>query len=557
MVMKMENSKFDIHVISSMEKIFPEQPAVEAQEIQKISALKGECVSFQIAVRMHNHGWRATSDNYAYAEGEIKDWVQIRVVDCAPSMYPACQESDDNYLKKTPGLYPDILRERTDFRCTVDQWKCIWVSVWIPKDAKAGEQEVKICFGDFWSDTEKTEIASVKIDVIDAVLPKQKLIRTEWFHGDCLADYYHVPALSEEWWKIAENFVKTAARHGINMLLTPIFTQPLDTLVGGERTTIQLVGMEKTDKGFEFDFTNLERWIKMCQEAGIEYFEMAHLFTQWGAAYTPKIIVKVNGKEEKMFGWHVKADDPSYKQFLEQFLPALIEKLQQLGVADRTMFHVSDEPNEDNLETYQKSKALVEHLLKDFPIIDALSHFDFYEKGIITHPIPCTNRIEPFLEAEVPNLWTYYCCSQWDKMSNRFFAMPGARTRIIGAQLYRHHLAGFLQWGYNFYNTQYSREHINPYEVTDAGNAFPSGDAFIVYPGKDGKPEGSIRLMLMLEAMQDIRALELLETLAGREKAEEILMEGAEKLTFKEYPRDAAWLLAMRERVNEEIRKLS
>ena len=31
------------------------------------------------------------------------------------------------------------------------------------------------------------------VEVIPAVLPPQKLIRTEWFHGDCLADYYHVP----------------------------------------------------------------------------------------------------------------------------------------------------------------------------------------------------------------------------------------------------------------------------------------------------------------------------------------------------------------------------
>lgn len=31
----------------------------------------------------------------------------------------------------------------------------------------------------------------------------------------------------------------------MNMLYTPLFTPPLDTAVGGERMTVQLVGMEK------------------------------------------------------------------------------------------------------------------------------------------------------------------------------------------------------------------------------------------------------------------------------------------------------------------------
>ncbi len=77
-------------------------------------------------------------------------------------------------------------------------------------------------------------------------------------------------------------------------------------------------------------------------------------------------------------------------------------------------------------------------------------------------------------------------------------------------------------------------KHINPYAVTDAGEAFPSGDAFLVYPGEGGVPEESIRLMLMQQVMQDVRAFELLESLVGREKVCEIIAEGTdEPITFK------------------------
>ena len=70
-------------------------------------------------------------------------------------------------------------------------------------------------------------------------------------------------------------------------------------------------------------------------------------------------------------------------------------------------------------------------------------------------------------------------------------------------------------------------------------------------------PEESVRLMVLYEAMQDVRALELLEALAGRERVCEIIAEGLdEPITFKKYPKDSAWLTGLRERVNAEIEKL-
>ena len=52
-------------------------------------------------------------------------------------------------------------------------------------------------------------------------LPEQKLCHTEWFHGDCLADYYGVEVFSPGHWQALEGFIQAAARCGVNMLLTP------------------------------------------------------------------------------------------------------------------------------------------------------------------------------------------------------------------------------------------------------------------------------------------------------------------------------------------------
>ena len=107
-------------------------------------------------------------------------------------------------------------------------------------------------------------------------------------------------------------------------------------------------------------------------------------------------------------------------------------------------------------------------------VIDALSDYAFYEKGLVEHPIPANNHIQPFIDHGVPGLWTYYCCAQGVDVPNRFFAMPSARNRIMGVLMYLYEIRGFLQWGYNFYNSGFSRKHIDPFSDTHADYSFPS-----------------------------------------------------------------------------------
>ena len=132
--------------------------------------------------------------------------------------------------------------------------------------------------------------------------------------------------------------------------------------------------------------------------------------------------------------------------------------------------------------------------------------------------------------------------------------MPSARNRILGVQLYKFDIEGFLHWGYNFYNCQQSLYPLDPYSITDGDGFGPAGDCFQVYPGRGGVPEESIRMMVTDEALNDLRALRLLESLRGRDFTLALIEEGlSAPLAFDRYPTDAAWLLRLRERVNREI----
>lgn len=549
MISKMKT--YEMKLLSSLEKVFPETAPVEKPENMQLSGLKGETVSFQAAY----HGPCVTRE-YVRLEivSEVKEWIKVRKVELVPSALPCNPACDENYLRTAPGMFPDLLREIKEESVPViaGQWRALWLDVEIPEDASAGIYEIQIVFKS--ADGKLLCSRAAQIEVVGAVLPEQKLYHTEWFHADCLADYYNMEPWSEDYWAMLENFIQVYAQRGMNMILTPLLTPPLDTAVGEERTTIQLAVIQKEGQKYRFDFSRLKRWIHLCRKYGIRYFEISHLFTQWGAGYAPKVIAEEDGCEQKIFGWETRADSEEYREFLKQFLQALTAQLKEWKLEDCVYFHISDEPSEEHLESYCAAREAAAPYLKGFQIIDALSEYAFYEKGLVEKPVVANDAIEPFLAAGVLGLWTYYCTAQCVDVANRFMAMPSARNRILGIQLYKFGIEGFLHWGFNFYNTQYSLEQINPYAVTDAGAAFPSGDAFLVYPGEDHKPEESLRLMVLFHAMQDIRALELLESLIGREAVIREIEKGLDKeLTFARYPVSDTWILDLRRRVNRMI----
>ncbi|TLS51816.1 DUF4091 domain-containing protein [Paenibacillus antri] len=544
--------------LSSLEKVFADEE-LSAEPFHRGSALRGETYAFQVAYRAAAQTRLITVS----VESPLSESIALRVVGLVPSELP-CQRAHDEYvLRTTAGLYPDPLFpiEGPDasigaFPGTVTgihyQWRSIWVTVELDDDAPAGVHPIVVRFSDAAGERHAEEC--FELEVLEAALPPQTLIHTEWFHSDCLANYYGVEVFSEAHWGLIEHYLKTAVRHGMNMVLTPVFTPPLDTQEGGERPTVQLVDVKKEGDSYTFGFERLGRWIELCDRVGVRYFEFSHLFTQWGAKHAPKIMAEEKREVKRIFGWETDATGEAYKTFLGQFLPALTAYIREHGLEKRSYFHVSDEPFLEHLPWYRSASELMQSYLGEFPIIDALSNLEYYEQGLVKRPIPANNHIEPFLERGIPELWTYYACAQYRLgESNRFFNMSSARNRILGIQLYKFQMAGFLHWGYNFWNTQYSLRAIDPYRVTDAGCAFPSGDAFLVYPGAEG-PVESIRLEVLNEAMQDLRALQLLESLVGRERVMELIEDGLEEsLTFYRYPRDAAWLLRLRASVNSAI----
>ncbi len=545
-------------IISSLEKVRLIHKLEDFEEVKVLKAARGERISFQVIAQDPPSAEepRAMGLHLALRSG-LSKYIKGFYVGQVPMALPAYTERcSGEYITTEPGLIPDVLYPLKKQKYYTQPYSLVnfWYTAELPEDIQPGKYPVCITLKGV-KDGKNAKVRVV-IEVVDTVIPKNDLRYTQWFHCDCIASYFGVKMQSEKHWKLIERFIEVAAHTGINMILTPIFTPPLDTAIGSYRKTMQLVDITKNGEAYAFGFEKLERWVKLCQKYGIRYFEMAHLFTQWGACATPKIEAVVDGKLQRIFGWDVASDSPEYAIFLKQFLPALLGELERLGIKEDCYFHISDEPSKapdkPDFVNYGKAKELVKPLLDGCKIIDALSHIDFYDNGLIELPVPGTNHATPFLERDIKERWCYYCCSQGQLVANRFMSMPSFRNRVSGLQLYMNDMAGFLQWGFNFYFSRHSEFPVDPYQVTDCIHAFPSGDAFSVYPYENGAIE-SLRAVVFYEGLQDRMLLKALEEKIGKEKTKKTVIELAGKqIPFTECL-DAKTLTAIHDKVLEML----
>lgn len=559
----------ETRILSSLHKVAP-QHCPEAP-LTALSGLQNEPLSFQLAYKLAPGEFR-TRPVYPRVESELP--LNMYSVGYVPVLHT------DVGIPDTPapgGLIGDILLpkkinpelehkgypwqtmyfekgEKVTLNAANDAWQALWFTVNEEgKTIASGSYPIRISLYDSYTGAKLGE-SSIEINVIGASLPKQRLKYTNWFHCDCLADFYHVEIFSEPFFEIMRAQVACAVKNGMNMILTPFFTPPLDTPVGDERMTAQLVKVYQINGVYSFDFSLLKKFLDICRQEGMEYFEHSHLFTQWGSKAAPKIMATVDGVEKRILGWDTPADGPEYTAFLDAYLPAVKKFLAGEGLEGKVLFHISDEPDDKNADYYRKAKAVVSRHLAGALCGDALSHYLFYEEGLVETPIVATHHIEEFL-GRCDHLWAYYTGGQiQDGLGNRLLITPPERNRVLGLEMYAHHIEGFLHWAYNNYYDLLSQGLFDP-KFNPCGYNNNPGTTYMVYPGGDGQPLQSTRQKVFAEGILDIRALELLESLAGRAACEELLEKHFGKVDFHTAPRNPEHLLAFRREVNEAIAK--
>ena len=520
------------------------------------SALQGEIFSLQLAYK----GKFLLNPLKIKVISDLAEFAECRQVCSMPADFFG-ENTDDFIISKEIGLYPDLLDTPGEYRSVPGVWQALWITIRLPHNIAAGEYtlQIKLQHENPYRKDRNFEETSPRftLKVLPECLPKADIKITNWFHADCLYRYYQVEPWSDEFFALLKSYFSNMYKHGQNMIYVPLFTPPLDTYIGMERPTMQSVAVYETaPEEWSFDFSLMKRYITLALECGMKYLEFSHLFTQWGAEFTPKIMVTGrNGDKIRRFGWDVRAESDLYRNFLKKMLPELHKTLAENNWLEISYFHISDEPYEENKAAYAFASELFHRNFPQCRFIDALSRPEYFTNGMVDIPVPPNNHLEEFAGLELPERWTYYCVSQWEKVPNQFAHLPSIRNRILGVLAYIYRLDGFLHWGYNFWTGQLSMFEINPYQDICSGHGFPPGDAFKVYPGKDGNPKDSIRHEVFFEALQDLAALQLMECKSSREYVLEFIRKNwNNKLpTMTDYPHSSEWLLSFRNHLNIKL----
>ena len=543
--------------ISSLHKV-REFDSLSMNEITKETVLRGERFTYQISMRSD-----APVIGNIKIESPLLDHIKIYKVEQSVMDAPVIDRIQEiGYITTEPGLMPDLLLplDNNGYLTLNMAGKTVWIEVNIPNDFPAGEYTIKFSYEtfDFNNPDAPHAIIAAKtmtIEVLPLAKKEQSLIYTRWFYADCIADYHNVPIWSDAHFDLVEAYIREAVDVGINMILVPIHTPPLDTAIGTTRPCVQLVDIKNDADIYSFSFEKLERFVEICKRAGVKYYEMAHMFSQWGAKCAANIMVEENGVKNYKFGWHVASTAPEYIEFLKQYISALSAKLEQLGIAENTYYHISDEPTIDKIDAYRTAVETIRPLIGNAHTFDALSSREFYEEGLVECPVTAVAHMNEFLALNVPNQWVYYCCEPQQIYTNSLIAMPSCRTRILGVLIYKYDIKGFLHWGFNFYNSVVSYYKVNPYVTTSCDGRLPSGDPFIVYPAKCGAYP-SIRGKVTYEAIGDMDLCRTLEEYIGRDDVVKMIdsIAGMD-VKFDTYPLDNDFLPKLRNAMIEKFKE--
>jgi len=490
-----------------------------------------EQMSFQVAMRTTDEKLRVSVE----AEGPGGWTVRVRRVGYVPMLHHNTATKFDPLdmegIGKVPGYVPDPLFDENSVMLAQGETHSFWITVRPGRGTRPGQYSIRVRVT---PEGGKPQQHKASVRLYDVVLQKRRDFPiVQWFYVDSLMDWYKTRISDKRLWEILPAYFRDVAEHGQSGVLVPCFTPPTD----GVKRPTQLLKVHRRGKDrYEFDWSDVRRYMRLARQCGVEHFEWNHLFTQWGVKHAIRIYEGQGEDEKRLWPPSTGATSPTYRRFLQQYIPQMHSFLKREGHLDRTFFHLSDEPHgEEHLKNYRAARTMMKELAPWMKFMDALSQIEFAQQGLVDIPVPSIQTALDFHKAGISS-WCYYCCGPRGPYINRLMDTPLAKIAMHGLLFYRWPFKGFLHWGYSYWYRSQTREMIDPYIVQDGlfwDRGWAYGDTFCVYPGANG-PVDSIRWEMFGESMQDYR---LLQTL-GVDRNSKLL---APIKSFSDFPKTEAW----------------
>lgn len=439
---------------------------------------------------------------------------RIRYVGLVPMHHftPHTPKEELDGFDYLPGLVPDPLYPLTTVESAPFESRSFWVTLDIPATVSPGIHEFQVSLS--YNNGKVVEKIPVRVEVSQLVVkPRENFDVIHWWRGEATWDFYQTEMFDERWWALTQNQVENMLDHGSNVIYVPIFFNRRETF----KRPCQLLIVDEPEPGkYAFDWTRVERFVKMAKAVGVRKFEWSHLWIYWGVENPIRVYTKKGDHYEMLWHPNISGSGDVYVNFLKQFLPEFHQFLVREEILKDSYFHLSDELGvvtgtsgpEDHINNYKVAREILRKYAPWMKVMDALSDIRYGRQNLTDIPIPLVSEAQAYIDENIPH-WVYYCCVPHGKWINRFMDTPLAKIRMSGWLFYKLKADGFLHWGYNWWHKIGPEEIIDPFTET-AGAAYPGGpygDPFVVYPGPDGVLDG-IRWEVFAESLQDYAILQ-------------------------------------------------
>jgi len=356
---------------------------------------------------------------------------------------------------------------------------------------------------------------------------------TNWFNPYQVARRHDLTIWSGEFWKMLEQYADLMARGRQNTFLY----------------RWSAFAIKKRDGTIELHKERALRYARVFIDRGFTTIEGGHFAGRhegkWGATRLDLVVT----------GSDVTSDQGKKEaaSFCKQ-INAILKDL-NLGENINYLQHLSDEPNESQVDAY---KALAAEVRKNMPgvkIFDA--NHSRKLSGSIDHWCPqihdYQNNMEFFEGRKKAGdaVWAYTCLVPGGKWMNRLLDQERTRMVYLHWGVEKYDLAGFLHWGLNHYRCNDPFEQSVVPHGAGPPNYLPAGDSHIVYPGKYG-PYSSQRFEAHRMGMEDAELLKILKKKDSKAAAEVI---GQVVRSFDDYSAEVSAYRKAKKRLLEALEK--
>jgi len=326
---------------------------------------------------------------------------------------------------------------------------------------------------------------------------ERHLYVTNWF-SDNLSPNFKLSLASDEYFRMLQVYAENMAAHRQNVFWIPW------NLVKVTR---------EADGALSFDYAVFDRFVEIFLEAGVDGRIEIQPMAQHGPGewYSESVLIRDIRAADRATGEAVSlGPDEGMGPFLED----LERHLEARGWLDRTMIHITDEPQLMNNVSYKEVAGFVHRHAPGIKRIEAIEASDFY--GALDVWVPKLSHLRNWYDRydearrQGNELWYYICCHPTGRYLNRFLDYALLKVRLLHWLNYRYDLTGYLHWGFNFWKG-------DPFGPPDQG--LPPGDRNIVYPGPKEDPYtllDSIRWEVQRDSIEDYEYLWLLEDRYGQ-----------------------------------------